>query len=467
MKKQILILIAILFITGCSNKYEEDTIETSNLDNVEEAMPKTSLYTIRSLQTKLNVLLNVNVSGNDYMSTRSVAEASNFPIKGQTYYMPSTSIYGTKPFYRMYNGTKHMTSTSAREGNYSKEFALGYAWKPGFAPVGTTSMYRSPNYSNGDHSLMSVKYGISGYYTKEYFGTYAYPRYNTPLKLLTLSGNKITVKSNLVAGGSVWELWYRGQQFLDHVDYGREMQSSLNLGHGALPTEAGDKHQSGNANFMHGSPILEARNSGKTQITTAIPLEWHNTTFNGNRRDELVIYKDFKLGKRLTLDNNLNLGSYNYLNAQIIKYETTFYTPTTLTGAHIEIPTAYLKPVLKRFFEINATKSNLNQGLTEVSLSSGQSQQAPIHHAGGIVIADQSLNYAMGVYINVNKAKASDSDPNAIYYFRNWRFGDTSKWSAGRKGTIRAGNNKYTSYVIVGTLNEVRVAMRQLYVKGY
>ncbi|GAA4281309.1 hypothetical protein [Gaetbulibacter aestuarii] len=358
-----------------------------------------------------------------------------------------------------------MTSFVSGEGGYTTEGILGHAWLSSAAPSGTVKMLRGVNPSIGDHALMNPNYLISGY-NQEIFSNYAYPRFNKAEELLTLQGSAIQVKSNLVAGGTVWELWWNGKQFIDHKDYGREMQSSLNLGNGALPTEGGDKWSDSNPFYMHGSPIIEAYNNGATQITSAVPLEWFNDSFNtsGNQH-ELVIYKDFKLGKKLKLDQALNLGNYNYLNSQIITYETNFYTPTDLTNVHIEVPTTYLPTEFSRFFEIDASKSNLNDGLTEVFLNVNESKQSPKPLAGGIAIATNNLNYAMGIYINVNMVESQDVGSN--YYFRNWKFENTSKWSAGRYGTITSGNHTYKSYVIVGTLDNVRVAMRTLYLNGY
>lgn len=473
MKRWFLITLCVMVFASCENaemELQDDLIENHKNNGQVGSLKSASLSTIESLQTSLNVLYNVNVGGVDFMATKDAAEAANFTIDGQTYYLPSTAISGkTAPFYRLYNGSEHMTSFSASgEGNYSVEGGLGHAWKGNTAPDGTVEMFRGYNSSIGDHALMNPNYLITGYSQELFSNKYTYPRYDKSEQLLWLQGNAIKVVSNLVTGGTVWELWWNGKQFLDHLDYGREMQASLNLGNDALPTEGGDKWTNSNTFFMHGSPVVEAYNSGTTQVTKAVPLEWNNELFNASgSQHEVVIYKDFKLGKNLKLDQSLNLGSYSYLNNQIITYETTFYTPIELPGVHIEIPTAYLPLEFNRFFEIDATQSDLNVGLTEVSLNVGESQQAPIESAGGIVIANSNLNYAMGVYINIDLAKSLDSDSNAVYYFRNWSFGNTSKWSSARYGTIAAGNNTYTTYVIVGTLDDVRVAMRCLYLNNY
>lgn len=453
-------------ITGCQ---KEALLEEKVKTLKPRSIASTSISTINSLQTELSIQWNLLLGSSDYMTSTDFIEASSLPTVGQSYYLPKSLLSGTSPLYRAYNGSKHMvTGSSSGEGAYAIEGVVGYGYSASSAPVGTVNMFRSYSALHGGFTLSSPNYTIASYDSAQYFNKYAYPRYNSNTSLLTLNGTAISIKSNRVAGGSIWELSWNGKQFVNTADFGRLIQSSMNLGNGALPTEGGDKHFSANSSFCHGSPLIEAYNSGSTQITKAVPLEWHNEMFNstGNIHD-LIIYKDFKLGKEITLDPTLSLGSFNYLKPQIAKYVTTFSTPVDLSDVHIEIPTGYLNDEFSRFFEIDATNSNLNAGLTEVFLNENESQQSPFYDAGGIVLATQNLNYAMGIYINITNAKATDDDPNSIYYFRNWRFSDTSKWSAGRYGDISSGAHQYTSYIIVGTLDDVRNAMRSLNVNGY
>jgi hypothetical protein len=453
-------------VTGCSK--EAVLNEKLGAPNRKSFGP-TSMSTISSLQTELAIQWNLLLGTSDYMTSTDFVEASSIPTAGQSYYLPKSLLAGTSPLYRAYNGSKHMvTGSSSGEGPYAVEGIVGYGYNATSAPAGTVNMFRSYSSLYGGFTLSSPNYTIASYDSVHYFNKYAYPRFNSNISLLTLNGTQMSIKSNRVAGGSIWELSWNGKQFVNTSDFGRLIQSSMNLGNGALPTEGGDKHFSSNSSFCHGSPLIEAYNTGSTQITKAVPLEWHNEVFNstGNVHD-LIIYKDFKLGKEITLDPNLSLGSFNYLKPQIAKYVTTFSTPVNLSDVHIEIPTGYLNMEFNRFFEIDATNSNLNAGLTEVYLNENESQQSPFHDAGGIVLATQSLDYAMGIYINIVNAKSVDDDPNAIYYFRNWRFSDTGKWSAGRYGAISSGAHQYTSYIIVGTLNDVRTAMRALSVNGY
>jgi len=458
------ITLAVL-ITGC----RKELLVEKAVALKPRSIASTSFSTVTTLQTELSIQWNLLLGTGNYMTSNDFIEASSFSTVGQSYYVPKFLLSGTSPFYRAVNGSKHLvTGSSSGEGAYAIEGVVGYGYSASSAPAGTVNVFRSYSALYAGYTLSSPNYSIASYDSIQYLNKYGYPRYNSNTSLLTLNGTAIGIKSNRVAGGSIWELSWNGKQFVNTSDYGRLIQSSMNLGDGALPTEGGDKHFSANSSFCHGSPLIEAYNSGSTQVTTAVPLEWHNEMFNstGNIHD-LIIYKDFKLGKVITLDPTLSLGAFNYLKPQIAKYVTTFSTPVNLSDVHIEIPTGYLNMEFSRFFEIDATNSNLNAGLTEVLLNENESQQSPFHDAGGIVLATQNLDYAMGIYINIVNSKSTDDDPNSIYYFRNWRFNDTSKWSAGRYGDISAGAHQYTSYIIVGTLDDVRTAMRALSINGY
>ena len=442
----------------------------------------TSEATIQSQQTVLNVVWEVLVGTKDWMSTTSYTEASQFSQVKQLYYIPKNSATGRNPLYRLYNGVNnHMTSIITNEGGYALEGILGYPWNNSTKPNGATQMFRGFNSSNGDHALMSGHDMFAGYTQENFSERYGYHRFGgnvTPL--FTLAGNKITVKSNLAAGGTIWEWIWNGKQFIDNLDYGREMQSSMSFSTNiALPTEGGDYLHTSNKQYMHGSPILTYSNNitanVKTQTTRAIPLEWNYTDYNGGDAHAPVIYANWQLGKDIRLDDtSLNLGSgYNHLRDQVVRYDTVLYTPITLTNANIEIPTAYLKAEFKRAFQYDATNTDINAGTYEVQNSDFSNLGNGTYHrqfsvsAGGAIYATQDLNYAIGVY------GSTPAIGGKAMYYTVWKFGSltnpsVTKWSAGNGwSTFTAGENRFTTYIATGTLDDVRVIMRRLYMMGY
>lgn len=433
------------------------------------------------MQTDLNVLWEVTPFAQDKMSTSNRAEASSFPLNGQVYYAPKYSSITRRPLNRLYNQRgDHMDSLLTNEGGYTFEGALGYPWRGSSRPAGTASAFRGWNPSNSDHALMSVHLAFPGYNREGFTDAYAYHRFGRTAPLFALSGSQVTVKSNLAAGGSIWEYWWNGKQFVDHLDYGREIQSSLSFTDSdALPTEGGDSTATGDPNYMHGAPIVRYTNTitdkAKTQSTRAVPLEWNHTSYNGNLQDVPVAYTTWQLGKDITLDDSsIDLGSgFQRLNGQVARYETVLSTPVALANADIEIPTAYLLPEFRRGFTFNATEPDINAAAHEVRNSEFTHLGSNVYHlnynapSGGVIYANQSLAHAIGVY------GSTPGSGGSARYFTLWKFGSltapsVTKWSAGGGiTTLTPGDNRFRTWIVVGTYDDVRVAMRRLYIQGY
>ena len=153
-------------------------------------------------------------------------------------------------------------------------------------------------------------------YVPQVLGAYGYPRYgNVAEVLLNLSAGGVTVQSNAVAGGATWRWSWNGTQFLNHNDYGREIQGTFYFGTTLLnPNEAGDQltFRSLDQSLKHGSPILRFANQGNTQYTRAIPLNWDPTQYGGVQ-DHPVIWDTLVLGKDLTLNFQTSDRSLNTL----------------------------------------------------------------------------------------------------------------------------------------------------------
>ncbi len=83
-------------------------------------------------------------------------------------------------------------------------------------------------------------------FKKEVSLGYGYPRWGNILhQPLSASGGGVKVTANLVAGGSIWELWWGGEQLINDYDFGRQIQVAFNLTNKAEvdnPTEAGSKY---------------------------------------------------------------------------------------------------------------------------------------------------------------------------------------------------------------------------------
>jgi hypothetical protein len=181
------------------------------------------------------------------------------------------------------------------------------------------------NSGTGDYALLAPSEILPGYNPQQ-LAAYGYPRFgNASEVLLSLSAGGVTVQSNEVAGGTTWRWFWNGTQFLNHADYGREIQAAFYYGTtpDLNPNEAGDRLTFDflDPSIKHGSPILQFENQETTQVTRAVPLNWIPEVFGGDQ-DHPVIWDSLVLGKDLTLD-------FNHLGP-VARYTTQVVIPLTL-----------------------------------------------------------------------------------------------------------------------------------------
>ena len=280
----------------------------------------------------LNVLWRVVVNGTDRMTTVDPSERDLFPLEGQLFYVPQSPMPGETPLYRLLNftGTDHTDSTKALKG-YVVEGPSGFPWDTNSSVPGLIQLFEGFDRQTGDHALVRPDEFLPGYAPKA-LGVYGYGRFgNLEESLVSLSAGGVTIKSNRVAGGTLWRWFWNGVQFVNTYDYGREIQSAFCFnGCDANPTEAGDTFSSPSTapGVRHGSPLLVAKNLGSTQITRAIPLQFDPSGMGGGPANP-VVWSDIGLGKDITLDfhdmgsvakytTHLSLSDSNYRFFRIV-----------------------------------------------------------------------------------------------------------------------------------------------------
>ncbi|MBF6614773.1 MAG: hypothetical protein IVW55_16810, partial [Chloroflexi bacterium] len=254
-----------------------------------------------------------------------------YPSDGVIFYLPALNNAGTAPFYRLYSSLKrdHMESGTPGEGGYATEALIGYPWATDTATPGLAQICRYVD-STGDHATgrpnESSYFSGQGYNRIEAFPFWSYPRYGKASEsLLSLTAGGGTIQSNAVAGSSPWTWTWNGMQFINIIDDGRQIQSAVfynenNNQYPYNPTEAGDQYtgQVLAGQDRHGSPNVSMYNSGTSQYTQAIPLEWDPIHFGGSATTP-VLYKDMMFGKKITLNFN-NRGP-------VAEYTTYFTSP--------------------------------------------------------------------------------------------------------------------------------------------
>jgi hypothetical protein len=417
---------------------------------------------------KLNVLYRSVMDDTDRLTTILPDAPATYRFEGQQFYVPSDAISATIELQRLVNSTRtiHLDSTSAVAG-YIAQKLLGFPWTDQDSAPGLSALNEGFNQITGDYALMRPAEALRGYVPQP-LGVYGYPRYgNRNESLLSLSAGGVSIQSNLVAGGALWRWYWHGVQFVNTNDYGREIQSAFFFDGGSSnPTEAGDRFTVSNlvSGARHGSPVLMAQNSGNTQTTRAIPLDW-NPAGHGGGENHPVIWGDIILGKDVTLNFN-DMGP-------VAQYTTHLSLPNSIQGS-LELPTPYLRAIFTRFWTYDAETNKLTDVTHEVPDACAPPQTA--HYGfkpgfGGVIASDQSGAHAMGEY-GVNTSQGGSVDALAIYKFPCTGDGtsetsfDSVKLDATRSDVFPAGESTYNTYLMTDTVKNVEADMAQLFKSG-
>jgi len=334
------------------------------------------------------------------------------------------------------------------------------------------------NQTTGDQvTLRSGEAIPSGYNTNPgYMTKWGYARYGNSMEsLLGLSNGGISVESNRVAGGAVWNWTWNGAQFVNHNGIGHLMQAALFFtnasGQRLNPTEGGDTYTFPYTDpaVLHTSPLISAGNLGSTVHTTlGYPLEF-NPDLVGGGQDNPVLYKYLTLGKNVTL-NYGNMGA-------VARYNTTLHVPYAITqqqAPEIEIPAAHLLSNYDQFYTYDAVADNLTHVYPPECAQPPNYNVGFSTNYGGIIVTSSDNQYALGIF-GVDRSLGGSVD-----YYTLWDFTDTYCWPAEmqglrtakmaavwssiyRPGEINAGSKTFTTWIVNGTRDQVKTKMHDLY----
>lgn len=409
--------------------------------------------------TVLKILWEVKPTASDYMTTQSTSERDLYTNRGAFMYVPYAGITGAVPLYRLYGNADHIDSKLPNEAGYTNEGVTGYVWTSGSAVRGLGEMKRLVNPSTNDHAQIKSGDSIAGYTTVEATGAYGYPRYNkTAEDLISLTGGGVTISSNKVAGGALWSWNWNGVEFVNHSDYGREIQGALDWTDGTglhNPTEAGSTYStSSDPGNNQGSPLYAASNSGNIQTTLAVPLEWLPQNFGGGPTNP-IIYSDVLLGKEITLNYN-SMGP-------VAKYVTKLTLGSSVTSANLQAPAAFLSSTLSRYYTFDAQSQTLTEIFPASSCSSGTSYTPPSAH-GAIILSNSGQTAAMAIAGKTTGAGGK----LAAFITYDCRAGGNTSIASAYTGHITqpAGDTNVTTFIATDTLTNVKAHVRQLYLNG-
>jgi hypothetical protein len=395
----------------------------------------------------LNILYRVNVDGTDRMTTTGPPETDFFPLEGQLYYIPSYPLgKRSATLNRFNNGPDHRDSALVEVAGYFNEGPLGFPWTNNVLP-GVGPMAEGFNANTSDYALMKPEEQLPGYVSTP-LNVFGYPRFaNQTESILSLSGGGVKIESNRASGGSLWRWTWNGKQFFSNLDSLRGSYDVLFLdGFTNYLNQNGDDCQ-------NHSPLVKAQNNGSTQVTVSVPLA-NSFVFEGDDPcHHPVIWKDALVGKQITL-NFRGMGP-------VAQYTTFMSLPADVRNVDLLHPISSLEAEFNRYFSYDAEHGDLQERFIADAC---EDAQAFSPNFGGVILSDQSGQFAMGTYaVNVSKGGSI----TGLALFRHvCNDGTYSRIDVVRTGDLPFGYSSYNSYFMTGTLQQVRGYMDVLFTAG-
>jgi len=262
----------------------------------------------------------------------------------------------------------------------------------------------------------------------------------------------ITTTSRLA--GAIDSLTWNGKEFINSTDHGRQLQSASNFDVGSTfssetfnPTEAGSRRDG--AGDTSSSRMLHYIAKGNQLQTTSQMAFWlqPEEKSSGHLAKNSTVLSDHLLTKRVTI-------GYKDL-ANVISYDVTFGVPIGEFHryAQFEAVTGYMPAEFHAFH----------------AFDSASGQFAPLTDGPGeqnrpVVLATEDGEFAMGIY-----SPQQPSEGFAQAGYGRWNFGPqhVMKWNCVFRirdaSGVAAADYSFKSFVIVGSLEDVRLAMVRLH----
>jgi len=262
----------------------------------------------------------------------------------------------------------------------------------------------------------------------------------------------IVIKTCSKDAGAICSLKWHGKEFINDFDHGRQLQSA-SFFHDCSPdcpvfnpTEAGAAARfDGIYPFPQGSSSqLIGYWNTSNQLATTTRMAWWDHSY-GQATSNHTLHKKVTIG-------------YKGL-AHVIEYLTYFAVPQdeNYIGQMYEVVTGYMPPEFSKFWSFDPSPNNAPNYPLQPR-SDKEKNNLPV------IVSTLDQGWAMGVYSQNHPRPSQFSNPS----YRATRFPDVAKWNTVFRFTKRNGNLQdmaFQSYVIVGSLENVRISMIQLYNK--
>jgi hypothetical protein len=346
------------------------------------------------------------------------------------------------------------TAFAAR--NHWRNFGLceGRQAHPNFHAPQYLAQYSDLRAAFGSNAALALKHyltfgigeGRSGYGPNEANGTYG--RWTARNAIISITA------SHRVAG-AVDSVFWNGKEMINSYDHGRQLQPALSKnGYGECynPTLAGS---SADGVGPGTTSILQAASVTQNRLQTqALPAFWLAPfTIDPRGQCGAVVNTTDVSAYRTHTDVTVGLPGM----AHAMRYITTIYVPEAVTSLTIEAPTGYLTGDMTAFY----TYTDATQSLQSLSPSLPMGEQGK-----PLVLSTPNGSHAMGIWSpGLPQPQFATAGYGQFRFPSSNESNSTMKWNAVyRTGAVAAGTTlSYTSYVAVGSLENVRVTLAQLH----
>ena len=258
----------------------------------------------------------------------------------------------------------------------------------------------------------------------------------------TFGGDPITIRASDQFSGAIFSLTWRGVEFIDSYDHGRQLQSAVQFNGRREcynPTEAGANADSGGR--WSSSELLSVIAEANTLRTLTRMAFWLgpgevSPSCPGGASNAASL-SDHQLAKTVTVRGN------------VITHDVTFHVPRSYERADFEAVTAYLPARFDTFWSYDPR----SDAITPLEKARGARDDP-------VVITTSDGSYAMGVY---SIRLPQSAHPTSGYGWQRFETEQVSKWSCVyRLKHLQPGSYSFRCFIIVGSLDDVTATIRTL-----
>lgn len=276
----------------------------------------------------------------------------------------------------------------------------------------------------------------------------AYGRY-------TVANDIISMSSSDRTAGAIDSIVWNGRELVNSFDHGRQVQLALSVngwGECYNPTEAGGGFDESKGSST--SQLLGVRATGSNLATTSQPAFWMLPGVGHPfPSPDCTVARNTSALSSYRFSKDVQVGVAGVRHA--IQFLSSVYVPDEVQSLTMEAPTGYLAGDFTSFYTVN-----LDTGvLSSVSPTPPGEQQEPL------VVATPDGATAMGAW-SPELPQVGNSGGYGKFAFPSADATEaTNKWNiVFRHGPLAAGTIvSHRAYLVVGSLENVRVAMKQLY----